>query len=731
MSFFKKKDKSKATISVEDIQKAGEDGKKVIKTALGVGIYNSEVDDEIGRSKEHAKHMRKTRRRNFARKMSLIDPNYGKKAAGVLAFGAVLGIAAATVPAVGPVLGPAVGGAVIGGGLAALETDAHLSVGDHAILDSLMEDRDDNWRTNQQLSGYNFNNDFEHSGGGFDWDEEDDDEFDDFVPEEWGGTQNLSKFEEMVSTNVEPNKNTNNNNNNNNNNEGNKAPEKTGNLHSMLFGDSSETVPEKKPVEEKKSVDLLSLDFGSSVPLSAPLQPSSQVTQLQSQLQTLSLSPSQPQMQPQNLQQIPSTSGQQIQFNGFPSQSNNSAQLNQPQSNTQLNSLLHPQFNPSQPQFQPSAIQTPSAPGQQIQFNGFPTISPQSNQTLQPQSNVQLNSLLQSQQPTNNLSAAKLPTGPGQQIQFNGFPTQNNNTANNNNNNNNNINFNFNSSQPNPANQFNSAPGQQIQFNGFPTQNNNTANNNNNVNFNSFNPSANNEIQFNLPTNKFAGNSSAPNVQRATNPHSSPAVQMAGNINKPVNTSNSNNNSKPILNNSNNKSNNDDDDDPFFELVSSTKAPKFGNSKYGTISTNDKDEKKTSSNLSQVKQTPPTSNTNLNTNNNFGNMNQSNVQFNNNNVNSSFNAFPSNNAQIANNNNTMMNNTNSNFNNNNNFNPNPAINNANSNDFFSNSLFSSATPVNNNNFNNNNNNLFGNTSFAPVSSNSAVDDFDAIFNRKQ
>lgn len=146
---------SKDLISSRDIEVAKQKTKKGLKSAFAIGCYNSETDNEIGRSKEHAKHMRRTRRSNFAKKMKLIDPNYGKKAAGILAAGAVLGVAATTVPTVGAALGPTVGGAVIAGGLAYLETDAHRSVGDHAILDSLLDDRDDNWRTNTTLDGYN------------------------------------------------------------------------------------------------------------------------------------------------------------------------------------------------------------------------------------------------------------------------------------------------------------------------------------------------------------------------------------------------------------------------------------------------------------------------------------------------------------------------------------------------------------------------------------------------
>lgn len=144
----------KEIVSQRDIDNAKTVVKQGLKTGLGIGCYNSETDNEIGRSKEHAKHMRRTRRQNFARKMKLIDPHYGKKAAAVLATGTVLGLAATTVPAVGAALGPSVGGAVIAGGLVFLETDAHRAVGDHAILDSLLDDRDDNWRTNTTLNGY-------------------------------------------------------------------------------------------------------------------------------------------------------------------------------------------------------------------------------------------------------------------------------------------------------------------------------------------------------------------------------------------------------------------------------------------------------------------------------------------------------------------------------------------------------------------------------------------------
>merc|ERR1712063_76669 len=117
----------KEIVSQRDIDNAKTVVKKGLKTGLGIGCYNSETDNEIGRSKEHAKHMRRTRRQNFARKMNLIDPNYGKKAAGVLAAGTALGLAATTLPGVGAVAGPVVGGGVIASGLAFLETDAHRS----------------------------------------------------------------------------------------------------------------------------------------------------------------------------------------------------------------------------------------------------------------------------------------------------------------------------------------------------------------------------------------------------------------------------------------------------------------------------------------------------------------------------------------------------------------------------------------------------------------------------
>merc|ERR1712137_686913 len=144
----------KELVSQKNVDKARTQAVKGLKSAFAIDCYKSETDNEIGRSDEHAKHMRRTRRKNFARKMKLIDPHYGKKAAGVLAAGTALGLATTSVPAVGPVLGPSVGGAVIAGGLAFLETDAHRSVGDHAILDSLLDDRDDNWRTNTSLHGF-------------------------------------------------------------------------------------------------------------------------------------------------------------------------------------------------------------------------------------------------------------------------------------------------------------------------------------------------------------------------------------------------------------------------------------------------------------------------------------------------------------------------------------------------------------------------------------------------
>ena len=182
--------KKKDLVSKQDVEKAEKQVKKGLKSAFAIGCYNSEVDDEIGRSSQHAKHMRRTRRRNFATKMNLIDPHYGKKAAGILAAGTVLGLAATTVPAVGAALGPTVGGAVIAGGLAFLETDAHRAVGDHAILDSLLEDRDDNWRTNINTTGYNGHGDFfdPTSQQTIEWSDSDDEDLSNLLPPNLGGT---------------------------------------------------------------------------------------------------------------------------------------------------------------------------------------------------------------------------------------------------------------------------------------------------------------------------------------------------------------------------------------------------------------------------------------------------------------------------------------------------------------------------------------------------------------
>lgn len=182
--------KKKDLVSKQDVEKAEKQVKKGLKSAFAIGCYKSEVDDEIGRSDQHAKHMRRTRRRNFATKMNLIDPNYGKKAAGILAAGTVLGLAATTVPAVGAALGPTVGGAVIAGGLAFLETDAHRAVGDHAILDSLLEDRDDNWRTNITTTGYNGHGDFfdPTAQQTIEWSDSDDENLSNLLPPNLGGT---------------------------------------------------------------------------------------------------------------------------------------------------------------------------------------------------------------------------------------------------------------------------------------------------------------------------------------------------------------------------------------------------------------------------------------------------------------------------------------------------------------------------------------------------------------
>jgi len=183
-------DKKQQQKAVSEAKKAGTEVKRGVRHALAIGCYNSTTDDEIGRSKEHAKHMRRTRRRNFATKMSLIDPHYGKKAAGVLAAGTVLGLAATTVPTVGVALGPTVGGAVIASGLAYIETDAHRKVGDHAILDSLLEDRGDNVRTNTSLVGYNGRGDYGSPADQFEieeWTDSDDEEYADLLPPSLGG----------------------------------------------------------------------------------------------------------------------------------------------------------------------------------------------------------------------------------------------------------------------------------------------------------------------------------------------------------------------------------------------------------------------------------------------------------------------------------------------------------------------------------------------------------------
>jgi len=185
-----------------ELRKAGTQVKRGLRHALAIGCYNSQTDDEIGRSKEHAKHMRRTRRRNFATKMSLIDPHYGKKAAAVLGAGTVLGLAATTVPTVGVALGPTVGGAIIAGGLAYIETDAHRKVGDHALLDSLLDDRGDNINTNSTLIGYDGHGDRVSS---FDlaqvaeWSDSDDEEFANLLPPSLGGKATLYEDEEGIS----------------------------------------------------------------------------------------------------------------------------------------------------------------------------------------------------------------------------------------------------------------------------------------------------------------------------------------------------------------------------------------------------------------------------------------------------------------------------------------------------------------------------------------------------
>lgn len=187
--------KNNDLVSQRDIEIAKEKTKKGLKSAFAIDCYKSDTDNEIGRNKEHAKHMRKTRRANFTKKMELIDPHYGKKAASILAAGTAAGLAATALPGVGPVAGPTVGGAVIAGGLAFLETDAHRSVGDHAILDSLLEDRDDNWRTNATLHGYNGHGDRISE---FDaqqmltWSDDDDNDLDNLLPDNMKNEKNIS-----------------------------------------------------------------------------------------------------------------------------------------------------------------------------------------------------------------------------------------------------------------------------------------------------------------------------------------------------------------------------------------------------------------------------------------------------------------------------------------------------------------------------------------------------------
>eukprot|EP00276_Gloeochaete_wittrockiana_P017758 CAMPEP_0184347348 /NCGR_PEP_ID=MMETSP1089-20130417/15451_1 /TAXON_ID=38269 ORGANISM="Gloeochaete wittrockiana, Strain SAG46.84" /NCGR_SAMPLE_ID=MMETSP1089 /ASSEMBLY_ACC=CAM_ASM_000445 /LENGTH=246 /DNA_ID=CAMNT_0026678341 /DNA_START=152 /DNA_END=889 /DNA_ORIENTATION=- len=163
---------SNNNITAKDIKKAAKHT---------VQPYQSETDKDMGRSKEQAKYMRSTRRRNFAAKMATIDPGYNKKAASILAAGTVLGLAATAVPGVGAALGPTVGGAVIASGLAALEVSAHKRVGDHAVLDTLLADQGDEWKA--WAPGAQAG---QSGQGGFDdddqdWDDDDDDEdYDDF-----------------------------------------------------------------------------------------------------------------------------------------------------------------------------------------------------------------------------------------------------------------------------------------------------------------------------------------------------------------------------------------------------------------------------------------------------------------------------------------------------------------------------------------------------------------------
>lgn len=137
---------------VKGTKKTVEKGVKYVKdTAKAITKDSYATDADQYRSKSQKRRMKAGRRRNFANKMDIIDPHYGKKAAAVLATGTALGLAATTCPGVGAALGPAVGGVVIATGLAKLEHDAHKAVGDHATLDTLLDDTSDDWKAQQLM----------------------------------------------------------------------------------------------------------------------------------------------------------------------------------------------------------------------------------------------------------------------------------------------------------------------------------------------------------------------------------------------------------------------------------------------------------------------------------------------------------------------------------------------------------------------------------------------------
>eukprot|EP01103_Thecamoeba_quadrilineata_P017425 TRINITY_DN6180_c0_g1_i1.p1 TRINITY_DN6180_c0_g1~~TRINITY_DN6180_c0_g1_i1.p1 ORF type:complete len:314 (+),score=93.29 TRINITY_DN6180_c0_g1_i1:54-944(+) len=81
---------------------------------------------------------RELRRQNFFDKRNLFDPDYDRKAAGVIVGGTIAGFAATSIPIAGVLLGPAVAGAVTFGGLVKIENDSVKKLGDPRMLDNLL-----------------------------------------------------------------------------------------------------------------------------------------------------------------------------------------------------------------------------------------------------------------------------------------------------------------------------------------------------------------------------------------------------------------------------------------------------------------------------------------------------------------------------------------------------------------------------------------------------------------